>query len=99
MSRQFFGQVAQAYKGLSAKECAQGPGWTVEPHVAERIYLDVLAHDNVPTRLDERLAGARMDGRRITEITTQPGDVFRARMFIDATNEADLMALGRNVDV
>jgi hypothetical protein len=95
MSRQFFGHVYKAYKDLPPKESAQGPGWTVEPHVAERIFLDMLAGDRVATHFDEQLAGARMDGRRIAAITTGSGDVFQARVFIDATYEGDLMAAAK----
>ena len=35
---------------------------------------------------------SRKDGARITEITTVDGNVYRGKMFIDATYEGDLMA-------
>ncbi len=34
----------------------------------------------------------KKDGARITELVTEDGTVFRAKMFIDATYEGDLMA-------
>ncbi len=70
----------------------EGTMWTFEPHVAEQILLDMLQEAKVPVRLQQRLASVQKTGNRITEITMENGDVFRARMFIDATYEGDLMA-------
>ena len=66
--------------------------WTFEPHVAEKIFLEMLREAKVPVHLRQRLASVKKDGARIIEITTESGDVFRAKMFIDATYEGDLLA-------
>ena len=42
--------------------------------------------------LQQRLASVTKDGARIAEITMENGKVYRAKMFIDATYEGDLMA-------
>jgi hypothetical protein len=72
--------------------------WTFEPHVAEKIYEQMLEEAGVPvvknSRLD-RQAGVKLDGRRITSITTENGKTFEGRMFVDATYEGDLMAAAK----
>jgi len=66
--------------------------WTFEPHVAEDIFFQMLNETKVPVYLDQRLATLKREGARIVEIAMASGKVFRARMFIDATYEGDLMA-------
>jgi hypothetical protein len=66
--------------------------WTFEPHVAEDIFFSMLNESRVPVYFDQRLASLKKEDARIVEITMASGTVFRARMFIDATYEGDLMA-------
>src|SRR6266481_2607050 len=66
--------------------------WTFEPHVAEDILFQMLNESKIPVFLHQRLARVKKDGARISEITMENGKVFRAKMFIDATYEGDLMA-------
>src|SRR5438105_320200 len=66
--------------------------WTFEPHVAERIFTQMLQESGVPVHFQQRLASVRKRGKHITEIRMENGNVFRARMFIDASYEGDLMA-------
>ena len=66
--------------------------WTFEPHVAEDVFFQMLNEARVPIWFQQRLKEVRMDGTAIREILTENGKVFRARMFIDATYEGDLMA-------
>jgi hypothetical protein len=66
--------------------------WTFEPRVAEKVFLDMLKEAAVPYHLQQRLAQVKKDGTRIVEIIMENGLVFRAKMFIDATYEGDLMA-------
>jgi hypothetical protein len=70
-------------------------GWTFEPHVAENIYKAFITEHKVPVVFGKRLdlkAGVRKDGLRITAIAVESGEVYRGKMFIDATYEGDLMA-------
>ncbi|RYD69353.1 MAG: FAD-dependent oxidoreductase, partial [Verrucomicrobiaceae bacterium] len=53
---------------------------------------ELLKENNVPVYMERRLASVKKDGTRITEITMENGDVFRGKVFIDATYEGDLMA-------
>lgn len=67
--------------------------WTFEPHVAERILFNLINEEKVPVYFRQRLARVNKQGTRLVEITMESGKVFRAKMFIDATYEGDLMAL------
>src|SRR6266540_6350830 len=66
--------------------------WTFEPHVAENTFFDLLNEAKVPVYLEQRLATVTKDGARISAITVESGRIFRAKMFLDATYEGDLMA-------
>jgi hypothetical protein len=66
--------------------------WVFEPHVATQVYQQMLAEAKVTVLQRQRLAGVTKTGPRLTEIRTESGAVFKARMFIDATYEGDLMA-------
>lgn len=92
ISREFIERVVKHYPGLPAPEWAQGPGWTFEPHVAEAIFHEMLDEAKVPVHLGEELASVEKEGTRITKITMKNGNVFHAKVFVDATYEGDLMA-------
>lgn len=69
--------------------------WRFEPHIAEKVFKDMLREANVPLALGERLdlvSGVSKKDTRIMSITMESGKTFRGRMFIDATYEGDLMA-------
>src|SRR6266446_7004815 len=66
--------------------------WTFEPHVAEDILYQMVNAAKAPVYFQQRLHSVRKDGARITEIVMENGKIYRARMFIDATYEGDLMA-------
>ncbi|TDJ72299.1 MAG: FAD-dependent oxidoreductase [Planctomycetota bacterium] len=107
MSREFYRRIRAYYDDESAwkfeaRDAFRGRGhrpgedtaWTFEPHVAERIFDEMLAETGVRAvrgRL-ARESGVRLDGGRILSIRTERGRVFPGAMFIDATYEGDLMA-------
>jgi hypothetical protein len=69
--------------------------WGFEPHVAEKIFREMLADAGVKVVLNQRLdlrQGVRKHGPRISEIVMESGQVYAGREFIDATYEGDLMA-------
>ncbi len=75
--------------------------WTFEPHVAQNVVDAWLAEHNIRIVRGARLergadgrskAGVEKKDGRIVSIRTESGDVYRARCFIDATYEGDLMA-------
>ncbi|SKB00461.1 FAD dependent oxidoreductase [Prosthecobacter debontii] len=71
---------------------ATGGAYAIEPHKAEGVFDAMAREAGVKVHFKARLARAVKDGARITEIVTEDGTVFRAKMFIDATYEGDLMA-------
>jgi hypothetical protein len=66
--------------------------WTFEPHVAEDIFWQMLNEAKAPVYLQQRLTRVKKESGRIAEITMENGKTFRAKMFIDASYEGDLMA-------
>ncbi|PYL01622.1 MAG: xanthan lyase [Verrucomicrobia bacterium] len=66
--------------------------WTFEPRVAEDIFFRMINEAKKPIYFDQRLASVKKQNARIVEIAMESGKVFRAKMFIDASYEGDLMA-------
>ncbi len=69
--------------------------WGFEPHVAEEIFRNWLAEHEVPL-VSGRLVrddgkGVVKEGDRIVSIALESGEIYRGRMFIDATYEGDLL--------
>lgn len=71
---------------------ATGGAYAIEPHKAEEVFNDMAREAGVQVQKNARLATVKKDGATITEFTCENGDVVRARVFIDATYEGDLMA-------
>lgn len=85
VSREFYRRVGQRY-GVSER-------FDFEPHVAEEVFWQMAREAGVMVFTNQRFAAVTMDGLRLVELRAEDGSVFRARMFIDATYEGDLMAL------
>ena len=71
--------------------------WVFEPHVAEKIFEEMIAEYQIPVVREQRLdrrpgRGVAMRSGRITNITMMNGEQYAGRMFVDATYEGDLMA-------
>jgi hypothetical protein len=82
-------------QGHAASDAEAKTMWVFEPHVAERIFDDLVAEHGIEVIRDEwldRERGVRKDGGRIVSITTLAGHTYPGKMFIDATYEGDLMA-------
>ena len=113
IAREFYGRIWKHYQQpgaweqetqeeyLKSRRSRQDPDettmWTFEPHVATKVYDEMLKEAGVPVVIGERLdlrdgAGVKKQGGRITEIVMESGRAFRGRTFIDATYEGDLMA-------
>ncbi len=71
---------------------ATGGAYSIEPHVAEKVFTDMAKEAGVTVYFNARLAKVQKQGARITEFITEDGRTFRAQMFIDTTYEGDLMA-------
>ena len=69
--------------------------WLHEPHVAEEIFRDMLREASVQIFENQRLSeedGVRKQGLEVASISTETGDRFAAKIFIDSSYEGDLMA-------
>jgi hypothetical protein len=69
--------------------------YVFEPHVAEKIFRDLVREAGVQVIYGERLdlkRGVRKNGAAITSLALESGRVFTAKVYIDATYEGDLMA-------
>ncbi|WP_353481260.1 FAD-dependent oxidoreductase [Haliscomenobacter sp.] len=70
--------------------------WIFEPHAAEQIFEDLVKENQLQvyrnTWLDRSKTGVSKKAGKITAFRTLSGQVFRGKMFIDATYEGDLMA-------
>lgn len=91
-SRETFSNRGQ---GTRARDDAAQTMWVFEPHVAEKVFADLIREHKIPVHRNEwldRAKGVRTDGARIKSITMLNGKTFAAKMFLDATYEGDLMA-------
>ncbi|MFZ4793460.1 MAG: FAD-dependent oxidoreductase [Blastocatellia bacterium] len=90
--REAFGNKGQGTPAIDGENRTM---WLFEPHVAEKVFEDLIREYKVPVLRDEwldRQRGVRKDGAKIVSIRTLSGKTFTGRIFIDATYEGDLMA-------
>lgn len=106
VSREFYQRIKKYYDNPSAwvyekqsdydrYRADDDAMWTFEPHVAAKVYDQMLGETKVSVRKQQKLDrknGVKVADGRIREIKTLAGDTFRGKMFIDATYEGDLLA-------
>ncbi|MEV4508858.1 FAD-dependent oxidoreductase [Dactylosporangium sp. NPDC049525] len=91
LSHEFYRRVYGKYNGTPVT--ASSPArFTFEPHVAAAVFTDLLAEAGVTVHLGRRLATVTKAGNRITELSTEDGQVYRGLMYVDASYEGDLLA-------
>lgn len=83
MAREFYTRVGAKYGGAAK--------FKFEPKVAEAVFNEMVAEAGVAVHFNQRLATTLMKAGTIREITTASGEVFRAKVFLDASYEGDLM--------
>lgn len=69
--------------------------WIFEPHIAERVFEDLVQENNIRIFRNEwldRENGVKVSEGSIVSITTLSGRTYAGKVFIDATYEGDLMA-------
>ena len=92
MSRDFYRAVGKTY--------GQAEAWKFEPHVAEKVFNDLIAKFKLKTLLQHRLVQVEKEGAKIVRITLENTAKnnnaekiqIEAAVFIDAGYEGDLMA-------
>ncbi len=70
---------------------ATGGAYSIEPHTAEAVFDEMVREAGVIVVREAQLTKVTKNGARITELRTADDRVIRAKMFIDATYEGDLM--------
>ena len=86
------GFAAEFYSRVGAAYGSTNPVYWFEPHIAEQVFLQMLNGAGVAIFTNQQLASVTMSNLVITQITMQDGTIYRAKEFIDATYEGDLMA-------
>ncbi|MFK7779244.1 MAG: FAD-dependent oxidoreductase [Gimesia sp.] len=84
MSREFYERIGRKYnKALETQ---------LEPHIAEQVFDEMIKEAGVTVLKGEHIEKVKKQGPRIVELITHKGTRIRAKMFIDATYEGDLLA-------
>lgn len=87
LSLEFFRRVGREY--------GRSVAWDFEPHVAEKVFKQMVSEANVNVCYRHRLkehGGVQKRNARIVEVFTENGRRFPAQAFVDATYEGDLLA-------
>lgn len=83
-AREFYTRIGQKY-GSGAK-------FTFEPHVAEAVFREMCQLQNLTIYSNQYVTSVTKTGPTITIVNMNNGNLFRAKMFIDASYEGDLLA-------
>lgn len=84
LSREFYTRIGQKY--------GTGVKFTFEPRVAETVFREMAQQAGVTVHTNQYLVSVAKEGARIVAATMHNGNIFRAKEFIDASYEGDLMA-------
>jgi hypothetical protein len=93
--KEVIGGYALEFFERVGKKYARPIEWHFEPHVAEAVFNDLVKESGVRVLFDHRLRekdGVHRSGTRVTEVITEDRTALRARIFMDASYEGDLMA-------
>ena len=104
VSREFYQRLRKYYENdnvwihePSTLQEGQDAIWRFEPHVAMKVYRQMLDEEGVPVVMNDRLVlgnnGVEKRGNRINSILTENGNIYKGKIFIDATYEGDLLAM------
>jgi len=86
------GGLSRAFYQRLGRHYGRPEAWVFEPSVAEREFNTLVQEARVRIFFGEELARVEKQGARLTRLNMQSGNIFQARMFVDATYEGDLMA-------
>jgi len=84
VAREFYTRIGAKY-GFGMKT-------TFEPHVAEAVFNEMIQEAGVKVYTNQHLVSVTQHGTQIVAITMNNGNIFRAKVFIDASYTGDLMA-------
>ena len=86
------GGIAREFYQRVGREYGQAEAWKFEPHVAEKVFFDLVNEAGVEVYFLQSLGAVERSDQRITQLTTTNGRGYRAEAFIDASYEGDLLA-------
>lgn len=81
--------------GQTRTSVGESAMWTFEPSAALKVYQKMLQEENIELIINQKLdreKGVQKIEGKIVSITMLSGETYRAKVFIDATYEGDLMA-------
>lgn len=81
--------------GQTRTEEGEASMWTFEPSAALSVYKTMMDKEKIKMVYNERLnrvSGVKKVNGKIESITMESGKTFKAKVFLDATYEGDLMA-------
>jgi len=81
--------------GQTRTEEGETSMWTFEPSAALKVYQQMVEQEGVEIVFNQKLdrqAGVIKEGNRINSVKMLSGQEYKAKMFIDATYEGDLLA-------
>lgn len=90
--REEYGNVGQ---GTPAIDGDRKTMWIFEPHIAEGIFEEMVKENQIDVYRDkwlDRDKGVVKQNGKILSIKMLTGETFKAKIFVDATYEGDLMA-------
>jgi len=87
-----FGGIAREFYQRVGKVYGKDESWTFEPKVAEAVFEEMLAEAEVPVYRECRLSEVETAEGKIVSVTMENGLRVRAKVFVDASYEGDLMA-------
>ncbi|MEO1010814.1 MAG: FAD-dependent oxidoreductase [Bacteroidota bacterium] len=83
-------------QGTPAMDGENRTMWIFEPHVAEKVFEDLVREYEIRVDRDQWLdkeEGIKMEDGKIVSIATLSGKTYTGKLFLDTTYEGDLMAL------
>ncbi|MDH3649547.1 MAG: FAD-dependent oxidoreductase [Saprospiraceae bacterium] len=90
--KEAYGNVGQGTPAIDGENKTM---WIFEPHIAEQVFEDFIKEYEIEVIRDEwldRSDGLIVENGSIKSLTTLSGQTYRAKIFIDASYEGDLMA-------
>ncbi len=90
--KEAYGNVGQ---GTPAMDGELRTMWIFEPHIAERVFEDMISEKNIQVHRNEwldRSNGVEIIENQIRSIRMLSGKQYAAKIFVDASYEGDLMA-------
>ncbi len=91
-NKHVIGGLARKFYCDCGKYYNENESWFFEPKIAQKVFLNWLENYNIKVYQGCPIIGTEKYHNRIISFDTEDGSTFKAKVFIDATYEGDLMA-------